>query len=188
MTNQDLQKELDECVRAMRRAASHFYSEAVRTGNHAFIEFTGLMSAYTDVCEAEAKKGMDFRFASKHTEQRMPGHKVAYIREKLDCIYGLDQLDAARAEGTEGAGLLGSSANFEASAKLLKIGDFTAHLLRTSARNRAKAEESIRAVADHDGAQRQIVSALLAALLAARACDKSLPTLPTSEAEEADAQ
>ena len=84
--------ELQECIKQMHKASDTFYSLAVHAGNHAFIEFTGLINEYIQLCEKAAADGVDFRMASTHTGERIAGHNVRYIREKLECIYGLDLL------------------------------------------------------------------------------------------------
>lgn len=86
----------EACLRWMRAASGGFYYMAVKAGNHAFIEFTGLMNEYIEACQRAADSGVDFRFASKHSgkgsQLPVPEHACKYIREKLDCIYGLDVL------------------------------------------------------------------------------------------------
>jgi hypothetical protein len=99
----DIHRELQMCLEQMRHTSTTFYSMAIRTGNHAFIEFCGLMNAYIDTCYEAAKDDLDFRYSNTHTGRRMPGHKVEYILEKLECIYGLNILEQgsrnARVEG-----------------------------------------------------------------------------------------
>lgn len=73
-------------IAAMRAASSRFYAAATATGVHAFIEFTGLMNEYIQICE----KNPGFMHANTHSEQpmAMADHEAAYLAEKLDCIYG----------------------------------------------------------------------------------------------------
>lgn len=74
----------------MRKASDVFYWMAFRCGNHAFIEFTGLMNEYINVCDSAAKQGIDFTMASTHTGVALPfrPHHQQYLLEKLECIYG----------------------------------------------------------------------------------------------------
>lgn len=52
------------------------------------------MNEYIKVCADAHDKGIDFRMASTHTGIRMPmeDYHVAYVLEKLECIYGVDLL------------------------------------------------------------------------------------------------
>lgn len=90
----ELEKELRVCVKGMEAASALFYAAAIRTGNHAFIEWTGLINEYIKLCEAAAAQGIDFRFLNIHCGKHLPmrPHNLHYIQEKLDCIYGLDVL------------------------------------------------------------------------------------------------
>jgi hypothetical protein len=88
--------ELDEMLRAMRKASSAFYSDARRIGCHPFIEFTGLMNEYIQLCEAARARGQDFTETSIHGGGQplpMQEHHRQYLNEKLECIYGTS-LDA----------------------------------------------------------------------------------------------
>ncbi len=55
----------------------------LRYGNHAFIEFTGLMNEYT------MQSGEDFTECNIHSGKKLRAHDFNenYIREKLECIY-----------------------------------------------------------------------------------------------------
>lgn len=92
--------EVMKCLADMERASNNFYCLAVQAQNHAFIEFTGLMNEYINVCRDAAKNGIDFRTASTHTGRRLDfkDHHLKYIREKLECIYGIDVLSATPSE------------------------------------------------------------------------------------------
>lgn len=75
----------------MRRAAECFYRDAVKIGVHSFIEFTGLLNEYIKICEAaEATGDSSWSHANTHSETplAMREHHIAYLIEKLDCIYG----------------------------------------------------------------------------------------------------
>lgn len=82
-------KEREVALRAMDAAATSFYVQAVRCGNHPFIEFTGLIREYIKACEQAHADGIDFTDCSTHTGQLLPfrRHNWDYIQEKLDCIF-----------------------------------------------------------------------------------------------------
>lgn len=94
MSTEMTKEELNDSLRGMRYASGVFYSLSVQCNNHAFIEFTGLMNEYIKVCAEAAEAGRDFTQASVHTGNRleMRDFQKAYIREKLDCIFGEDLL------------------------------------------------------------------------------------------------
>lgn len=79
-------------IEKMHAATSAFYRDAVRIGNHPFIEFTGLMNEYIKLCEEALALGIDFTETSIHgggAALPMKGHHRRYLEEKLDCIYGV---------------------------------------------------------------------------------------------------
>ena len=73
----------------MEEACSRFYRDAIRTGNHPFIEFTGVMQAYIKSCRRAHEAGIDFSDCNRHTGQQLPieSFELAYLAEKLDCIF-----------------------------------------------------------------------------------------------------
>ncbi len=77
-------------LQAMRAASAAFYQAAVHTGVHAFIEFTGLMNEFINVCEQTAREGKDFTQANAHCGQtlNMQTYQAQYLAEKLECIFG----------------------------------------------------------------------------------------------------
>ena len=77
------------CLDQMRSACAQFYSAAIRIGNHPWIEFTGLMSEYIKACELAHRAGIDFSQCSTHSGADLPlqPFQVAYINEKLECIF-----------------------------------------------------------------------------------------------------
>ncbi len=83
--------ELNSMLLKMRQASRAFYIDAVRTGCHPFIEFTGLMNEYINMCEDALLKGIDFTETSVHGDGQplpMKEHHRRYLNEKLQCIYG----------------------------------------------------------------------------------------------------
>lgn len=90
-------EELRAMISGMRAASGAFYRDAVRIGNHPFIEFTGLMNEYIQLCQAALAQGVDFTetsaHGSGHSALPMQSHHRKYLSEKLECIYGVS-LDA----------------------------------------------------------------------------------------------
>jgi len=88
-------------IRLMRAASGHFYHDAVHTGCHPFIEFTGLMNEYIDICQVALQQGLDFTETSIHGSGKplpMREHHRQYLTEKLECIYGYS-LEAITGKG-----------------------------------------------------------------------------------------
>lgn len=75
-----------EAIALMRRAKDTFYHYAQRAGFHQYLEFAGLMNAAIETFAETTAAGEDGFFATK--EAPMPFGRFAYVREKLDCIYG----------------------------------------------------------------------------------------------------
>jgi hypothetical protein len=77
-------------LKQMRLASDVFYLHATRIGCHPFIEFTGLLNEYIKICEVAQDKDIDFTQSNAHTGRALPieKHHVAYLGEKLGCIYG----------------------------------------------------------------------------------------------------
>lgn len=82
--------ELDMMVVKMNLISDNFYPQATRVGNHAFIEFCGLMKKYADMCSRTAAAGHDFTQANVHTGQALVAedHDIRYLAEKFECIFG----------------------------------------------------------------------------------------------------
>jgi hypothetical protein len=85
-------RERAACLARMRAASADFYRASVQSGCHAFIEFTGLLNQYIRLCEEAHGRGEDFTDANVHAGRGLPlvGHQLAYLNEKLTCIYGLE--------------------------------------------------------------------------------------------------
>lgn len=83
-------EEMDTMISRMETASSLFYGMAQRIGCHAFIEFTGLMNKFIDICRNSAENGIQFPFANTHSGMKLAveGHDVDYLAEKFDCIFG----------------------------------------------------------------------------------------------------
>ncbi|MFZ3139150.1 hypothetical protein [Polaromonas sp.] len=82
--------ERDVALQRMDETIGRFYSAAVQIGNHPFIEFAGVMTAYFKSCQRAHEAGIDFTECSQHAGNPLPmeGFEVAYLNEKLDCIFG----------------------------------------------------------------------------------------------------
>lgn len=78
-----------EIIARMRIASRNFYVAAVAIGNHPFIEFTGLINEYITICERATANGVDFTECNTHSDKDLPmaAHQIAYINEKLECIF-----------------------------------------------------------------------------------------------------
>ena len=78
-----------ESLARMRAASAEFYGMATATGCHAFIEFAGLMNEMIKVCEHAQRDGLDWRNANTHSGIFLPfqEHQIAYLNEKLTCIF-----------------------------------------------------------------------------------------------------
>jgi len=74
----------------MDQAISRFYSAAVQIGNHPFIEFAGVMTAYQKSCQRAHDAGIDFTECNQHAGRELPMESfgVEYLDEKLNCIIG----------------------------------------------------------------------------------------------------
>jgi hypothetical protein len=83
-------EELAAMIKQMQQASNIFYSLASRIGNHAFVEFTGLLNEYIKLCEAALAQGIDFTACNIHLGRSLPveDYQAAYLAEKLACIYG----------------------------------------------------------------------------------------------------
>jgi len=83
-------EELAEMINKMKRVSDAFYRPAANSGNHAFIEFTGLMNEYIAVCQNTMAKGRDFTACNTHVGQPLIAeeYQIRYLAEKFDCIFG----------------------------------------------------------------------------------------------------
>ncbi len=84
-------KEMELMLEKMRMASNTFYSMAIQTGCHAFIEFTGMMNKYIDICYRALNEGKQFPFANKHCGEKIhfEDHDIKYLAEKFECIFGV---------------------------------------------------------------------------------------------------
>jgi len=83
-------EQLAAMVAKMKETSLAFYRAAAAIGNHAFIEFAGLMNEYIKACEAALDEGIDFTQCNTHSRHPLPiePFHAKYIGEKLGCIYG----------------------------------------------------------------------------------------------------
>lgn len=77
-------------LKHMKTVSGHFYTSAVIIQCHAFIEFTGLMNEYINICQNAHQSGQRFMFANKHSEEPLSirPHQIKYLADKFDCIFG----------------------------------------------------------------------------------------------------
>lgn len=83
-------EELKQMLIKMKAASSAFYGAAQQIGNHAFIEFTGLMNEYINVCSDALTDGKDFTTFNIHSGRSMiKSYQREYMQEKIECIFGV---------------------------------------------------------------------------------------------------
>jgi hypothetical protein len=82
--------ERESALRDMQHVLDHFYGAAAQIGVHPFIEFAGVMTAYVKSCRRAHEGGVDFTECNQHAGRALPmeGFEVAYLAEKLNCIFG----------------------------------------------------------------------------------------------------
>jgi len=82
--------EREHALHKMEQTVDRFYGAAVNIGNHPFIEFAGVMTAYVKSCRNAHEQGIDFSECNRHVGSALPmeGFEVDYLNEKLDCIFG----------------------------------------------------------------------------------------------------
>ena len=83
-------KEREHAIQKMDEAVSRFYGTAINIGNHPFIEFAGVMTAYVKSCRRAHELGVDFSECNGYAGHAMPmeSFEITYLNEKLDCICG----------------------------------------------------------------------------------------------------
>lgn len=81
--------ERDFALKRMDETIHRFYSAALQIGNHPFLEFAGVMTAYLKSCQRAHEAGIDFTLCSEHTGYPLPieDFEISYLNEKLDCIF-----------------------------------------------------------------------------------------------------
>lgn len=82
--------ELKQIIQKMNAVSDTFYSGATATGNHAFVEFCGLLNEYIGICRGALEAGVDFTTTNTHSGKALPiqPYQFGYLAEKLNCIYG----------------------------------------------------------------------------------------------------
>jgi len=82
-------EERENALKKMNDAANAFYENAVRIGNHPFIEFAGVMQSYIKSCERAHAEGIDFTECNRHSGNPLPieSFEITYLNEKLNCIF-----------------------------------------------------------------------------------------------------
>lgn len=81
--------EREIALQRMDETIKRFYSSARQIGNHTFIEFAGVMTAYLKSCQRAHDAGIDFTECSQHSGQQLPmeAFEISYLKEKLGCIF-----------------------------------------------------------------------------------------------------
>lgn len=80
----------EESLEKMQAASNQFYSAAIRTNCHTFIEFTGLLNEFIKICGENLAQGRDFTQISAHSSEeplKIQEHQIQYMNEKLHCIF-----------------------------------------------------------------------------------------------------
>jgi hypothetical protein len=84
-TNEHTKEQQLVALNCMHRAKNEFYRAAQESGVHTFLEFTGLMHEYIQLCESAMNAGIEFRTSANLP---MKDHHAKYLAEKLNCIFG----------------------------------------------------------------------------------------------------
>lgn len=89
-------EEREAALAQMDDAIRRFYNAATHIGNHPFVEFAGVMTAYLKSCQRAQDAGIDFTECNGHAGAELPMESVeiTYLAEKLGCIFG-DRITAA---------------------------------------------------------------------------------------------
>lgn len=83
-------EELQLTLTKMEAASSTFYVMAAHSGCHPFIELTGFMNEYIQICRNALKEGIDFTESNKHagaTKLPIQTYEAEYLGEKFGCIF-----------------------------------------------------------------------------------------------------
>lgn len=90
----DRAAELRAMIAGMEAAARTFYQMAQRVGHHQFLEFTGLLNEYVNLCTQSLERGEDFGNRDLNA-----GFHARYVAEKLGCIYGQTMMEHLQGKG-----------------------------------------------------------------------------------------
>lgn len=82
--NEERASELKEQLQQMQHVANEFYHGAVRCSHHQFIEIAGFANEIIKMLRGQVTQGKDFMTE----ELTAVPHQMAYVAEKLDCIFG----------------------------------------------------------------------------------------------------
>lgn len=88
---EERKEELRKTIAAMGKISHDFYYEAIKTNNHPFIEFCGLMNEYIVVCSQTLADGKDFSMINTHAGDgqslTVREFNKDYLEQKLNCIF-----------------------------------------------------------------------------------------------------
>jgi len=82
--------ELEQVLARMRETLQAFYYSAIQIQCHPFIELTGFMNEYIQICGRALDRGIDFTEENIHVGGvglPMEIHQAAYLGEKFGCIF-----------------------------------------------------------------------------------------------------
>lgn len=90
MEPEEREKLLETMNELSKRVYWAFFHAGIGQTCHAFIEFNGVLSKYVDLCRKAHEAGIDFTQANTHNDIPFPceAHDMAYLGEKLGCIFG----------------------------------------------------------------------------------------------------
>ncbi len=83
-------QELLEKLRQMQNLSNMFYDISRSIQVHTYIEFTGFLNEYIQLCRCALEKDIDFTETSAHNSQRelpIEEYQAAYIGEKFGCVF-----------------------------------------------------------------------------------------------------
>jgi hypothetical protein len=86
----DRKADLEATLAKMKRVSDAFYGMVIQTECHPFVEFTGFMNEYINMCKHALDRGVDFAEANTHQGAAldMEPHHAKYLAEKFDRIFG----------------------------------------------------------------------------------------------------
>lgn len=83
-------EELKETLQQMQKLSDDFYLRTIQLYCHPFIEFTGFLNQYIQMCRRTLESGVDFTELNGHSGRGLAMDEIDadYIFEKFNCIFG----------------------------------------------------------------------------------------------------